>query len=309
MQRTLQQSAAELKAILDNAHEAFVAIDQSGAIVEWNPQAEALFGWPREQVLGQMLENTIVPPEHRTAHRVGLQRYLQTGDGPVINQRLELTAQKRDGSIIPVEFAIGHVAREQGHLFIAFMQDISSRKAVQQLLEAQALEDALTGLPNRRSFLRSLPEAMARARRSGLPMALMFLDLDGFKGVNDTHGHDNGDLVLREFAARIASQLRVTDTVARLAGDEFTVILEGLQNGAPDAEHVGRKILALAQQPFALSDVEVQLSSSIGIALHFPGDDVDAETLLRRADHAMYNAKNAGKNQLAMAPLTPHPDA
>ena len=301
IQRTLQQSEAELKAILTNAHEAFIAIDHSGCLVEWNAQAEVLFGWSRDEVLGRRLEETIIPPEHRDAHRRGLEHYLRTGEGSVINQRLELTAQKRDGSIIPVEFSIGHVAREQGHLFIAFMQDISARKALQQLLESQALEDTLTGLPNRRSFLRTLPEAMARARRNGQPLAVMFLDLDGFKGVNDTHGHDNGDLVLREFARRIAGQLRVTDTVARLAGDEFTVILEGLQNGGSDAEQVGRKILAAAREPFALTDCDVTLSSSIGIALHQPRDDGSADMLLRRADEAMYIAKHSGKNQLHLA--------
>lgn len=301
MQRTLQQSDAEQKAILHNAREAFVAIDHHGCIVEWNPQAETLFGWSREQALGQRLEQTIIPAQYRTAHSRGLAEYLRSGHGPMLNQRLELSAQKRNGDIFPVEFSIGHVAREQGHLFIAFIQDISVRKAMQNMLESQVFEDTLTGLSNRRAFLKTLPEAMGRARRSGTVMALMFLDLDGFKAVNDTHGHDSGDEVLREFARRIVNSVRSTDSVARLAGDEFTVILEGLQQPEADASQLGQKILAAAQQPFVLEQASVTLSSSIGIALFHPTSTLSANMLLQQADQAMYAAKRAGKNQWQLA--------
>lgn len=301
MQRTLQQSEAELKAILHNAHEAFVAIDHSGCIVEWNPQAEALFGWPREQALGQQLEQTIIPQQYRASHNRGLAEFLRSGHGPMLNQRLELSAQKRNGDIFPVEFSIGHVAREQGHLFIAFMQDISVRKAMQHLLESQVFEDTLTRLPNRRAFLKTLPEAMARARRSNSAMAVMFLDLDGFKAVNDLYGHDSGDEVLREFARRIVNSVRSTDSVARLAGDEFTVILEGLQQPEADAAQLGQKILLAAQRPFELAQASVTLSSSIGIALFHPDATFSADLLLQQADQAMYAAKRAGKNQWRLA--------
>ncbi|WP_051109890.1 sensor domain-containing diguanylate cyclase [Massilia niastensis] len=167
-------------------------------------------------------------------------------------------------------------------------------------LQALLLRDVLTGLPNRRALLGALPEAMGRARRVGRPAALLFIDMDGFKAVNDTYGHEEGDELLRQFGARLAHALRKTDMVARLAGDEFVVVLEMLTDGL-DAEDTARKLLERIQEPFALRTTEVTVGASIGVALHRPDEAPDLDGWLARADHAMYAAKRAGKNQVALA--------
>jgi diguanylate cyclase (GGDEF)-like protein len=167
-------------------------------------------------------------------------------------------------------------------------------------LQALLLRDVLTGLPNRRALLEALPEAMRRARRVGRPCALLFLDVDGFKAVNDGHGHEEGDELLRQFGARLLLGVRKTDMVARLAGDEFVVVLEMLSDAA-HAEETARKLLEHLAEPFLLRSASVTVGASIGIALHRPDDPFDIDGWLARADHAMYAVKRTGKNGIALA--------
>jgi diguanylate cyclase (GGDEF)-like protein len=170
-------------------------------------------------------------------------------------------------------------------------------------LHAMAMHDTLTGLPNRRALLHALPQALRRAARLRRSCAVLFLDLDGFKAVNDTFGHDEGDELLRQVGARIVASVRKTDLVARLAGDEFVVILEMLPSPV-DAEAAAHKILPHLQLPFALSRNIVTVGASLGVAVFLPDDTPDMAALLARADQAMYDAKAAGKNRIALAPLT-----
>ncbi len=167
-------------------------------------------------------------------------------------------------------------------------------------LQALLLRDVLTGLPNRRALLEALPEAMSRARRVGRPCALLFLDMDGFKAVNDSHGHEEGDELLRQFGERLALGVRKTDMVARLAGDEFVVVLEMLSDAA-HAEDTARKLLERLKEPFLLRSATVRVGASIGVALHRPEDPLDVDAWLARADHAMYAVKRTGKNGVALA--------
>jgi len=167
-------------------------------------------------------------------------------------------------------------------------------------LQALLLHDALTGLPNRRALMQTLPDAMHRAVRAGKPCALLFLDMDGFKNVNDTHGHEEGDELLRQFGARLFDAVRKTDLVARLAGDEFVVVLEGLAD-AQDAHEKANSLLEVLRQPYALRRASVTIGASIGVALHRPGEAHDLDAWLARADSAMYAAKRGGKNTVALA--------
>jgi len=171
-------------------------------------------------------------------------------------------------------------------------------------LQALLMRDVLTGLPNRRAIMQLVPEALDRAARSKRPCAVLFLDLDGFKGINDSHGHEEGDELLRQFGGRIQEAVRKTDTVARLAGDEFVVVLE-LLTDAPDAADKARQLIGVLQQPYQLSRATVHVSASIGVALHQPDDPRDLTALLARADAAMYNAKREGKNRVVIAPAAP----
>lgn len=173
-------------------------------------------------------------------------------------------------------------------------------------LHSLLMRDMLTGLPNRRALMQALPEAMARAERLGRPCAVLFLDMDGFKLVNDTHGHEEGDELLRQFGARILSSIRKTDMAARLAGDEFVVILELLSDEA-DAASKADFLLGQLCRPFSLNSDSVQVGASIGVALQLPHEAQDPARLLARADQAMYEAKRTGKSRIAMAPADAEP--
>ncbi|MFA9218198.1 MAG: diguanylate cyclase domain-containing protein [Sphingomonadaceae bacterium] len=299
-QMLLQERAAELRAILDNAHDAFIALDPGGVVLDWNRQAERLLGWSRKEVIGQKLAAMILPPLLRRAYERDM-RQLAEHAGPsaaVLNRRVEVSLTTREGKEFPVEVSMAYVPRSSGHLFIAFLHDISERKRLFASMEAMALRDALTGLPNRRALMQALPEAMQRAKRLRQPCAVLFLDLDRFKQVNDRYGHDEGDELLRQFAARVRDTVRKTDTVGRLAGDEFVVILEMLGSEA-SARDTADKLDPVLRQPFVLKTVTVSLSASIGLAIHQPDDPDDIELLLGRADRAMYTDKQDKRQQRA----------
>lgn len=526
-----------LRAVLEHAGDAFVSIDAAGAITEWNKEAEETFGWPRAHVLGLRLDQVLIPAEHREAHNHGFARFLGSGMGPVIGQRIEVMALHRTGRLIPVELSVSALKEGGQWIAHAFLRDISERKASEEKLAAserhlrdimnnmpaeiavmdelgrfvsvnthrartlglperallgtsareflndeerrvieprvrQALQgasvqfettrerggtrhllhyfipdkgatgdvcgvyemtlditdrkeaeqllaanqaqlraitnnlpvliayldtqgiyrfcnatfeqwfarpiadivhrpleallvdeawtrklksalngerveftmqlhhgathrhvmalyipdlgasgevngvhaltfdvtqskvyeqqllelarhDSLTGLPNRRYFEEKLDEAMARARRSGRAMALLYLDLDRFKHINDTRGHGVGDDLLKGFAQRLVGAVRATDAVCRLAGDEFTVILEGLQQ-PEEATLVAHKIERTMDEPIAVQDGVVQTSTSIGVAV-FDGGAGTGSALLDKADQALYTAKRAGR--------------
>jgi diguanylate cyclase (GGDEF)-like protein len=183
------------------------------------------------------------------------------------------------------------------HMNAQLEDTVAARTAeLQELL----MRDVLTGLPNRRALMRALPDAMERAARLGTPCAVMFLDMDGFKAINDTRGHEEGDELLRQFGTRILNSIRETDMAARLAGDEFVVILDGV-NGQEEAENKARYVLAQLSRPYLLGSDSVQVGASIGLALQWPRQAQDPTRLLARADQAMYDAKRNGKNRVAVA--------
>ncbi len=183
------------------------------------------------------------------------------------------------------------------HMNAQLEETVAARTAeLQELL----MRDVLTGLPNRRALMQALPEVMTHAASLGRPCAVMFLDMDGFKAVNDTRGHAEGDKLLRQFGARILHNIRETDLAVRLAGDEFVVILD-IVNGLEEAEDKARFLLAQLGRPFLLGGASVQVGASIGLALHWPGQAQDPTRLLARADRAMYEAKRKGKNRVAIS--------
>lgn len=298
-EQVLRKREAELHMVIENANDAYVCIDQSGVITDWNRQAERTFGWSAQQAIGNRLDEMIIPPQMREAHRAGIKRYLNTGEHRVLNQRIELTAVRRDGVTLPVEVRICALSIDGKTIFSAFLHDISERKKAEAIREHEASHDTLTGLPNRRALFDLLPQAMARATRTQTFLALLFIDLDGFKQINDTQGHEAGDTVLRVVASRLHESIRQTDTPVRLGGDEFTVVVENLKIGS-DAQDVAQKILIAIQQPITLGATTANISASIGIALHSPDDTHTPDQLISRADAAMYGAKHAGKARICI---------
>jgi diguanylate cyclase len=299
-EQELRKREAELQMVLQNANDAYVCIDHNGVIRDWNQQAEQTFGWSSQEAIGRRLDEMIIPVTMREAHRAGLRHYLATGEHNVLNRRIELTAVRRDGTPLPVEVRVSPLSIDGKTIFSAFLHDITERKQVEAIREHEATHDPLTGLLNRRGMFDLLSQAIARVKRTRASLALLFIDLDGFKQINDTHGHEAGDAVLREVAARLQASIRQTDTAARLGGDEFTVILENIKHGIPDANMLAQKILETLQHPIQLDSVTATISASIGISMHHPDDERSADQLVNAADSAMYTAKHAGKNQVCV---------
>lgn len=290
-----REAEARLRATIDNALDAVVQMNAEGIITGWNEQAINIFGWPRKDAVGQLLHELIIPLRYREDHVRGMQRYLLTGTKHILNSRIEITGLHRKGHEFPVELSITTIDVEGRHEFSAFIRDITNKKESEEIIWKQANFDKVTNLPNRHMFHDRLDQEIKKAHRAGLQMALLFIDLDRFKEVNDTLGHDMGDILLMETSRRINSCIRESDTVSRLGGDEFTVILSEVDE-TRDVERVAQSILKILAEPFQLGDEMAYISASIGITF-YPDDADSVEDLLKNADQAMYVAKNLGRNQ------------
>ena len=208
--------------------------------------------------------------------------------------KVESTETRKDGQLYTVEEILTPLLSEKGHVsnIVAILQDITSRKEAEAKIIHRVFHDPLTDLPNRVMFQDRLEQALAQARRHQRLLAVLFIDLDNFKQINDEFGHRAGDQLLKTVAGQLSRCVRATDTVARLSGDEFTVILQDLEQST-DAQHVAQKILDCIVEPIEIDEHVLCARTSIGIAL-FPNDAVDPEDLLRQADRAMYKAKELG---------------
>ncbi|WP_462380031.1 sensor domain-containing diguanylate cyclase [Pseudomonas sp. Marseille-QA0892] len=297
-EQALRDREAELASIIENANDAYISLDEQGLVRAWNRVAEETFGWSAREAIGKALDQLIIPAEMGGAHRSGMARFLATGQAKVLDQRLELPAVRKDGTSLVVEVRIRALKIGERTQFSAFLHDISDRKAAEALREQEARHDALTGLPNRRALSELLPLALARADRNQSPLGVVFIDLDGFKTVNDSFGHEAGDELLRVIATRLCEGSRACDMVSRLAGDEFTVVLEGLHNGLADARTVASKLLARIAEPVELAWGTANVHASMGIAVYTPGSATNATELIREADSWMYKAKRAGKGTI-----------
>jgi len=283
-----------INAIIETSHDGFIGMDAKGLITHWNAQAESIFGWTRSEAIGQKLGDLIVPPDQRDAHDRGLAHYLATGEGNVLNRRVNLMAQRRSGEQFPVEMTLSAYTEHNQPFFFAFLHDAQERHETESVLLELTRTDPLTSLPNRRFLYERLEETMTRVRRTKRPMAVMFMDIDHFKSVNDRLGHDIGDLVLVEFGSRLRRTVREVDFVARLGGDEFMVILEE-QAGQDSVSIIARKIIDSMGPNFTIKNHSIPITTSIGVAL-YEGQEMALDELIRQADQAMYQAKRSGRN-------------
>jgi diguanylate cyclase (GGDEF)-like protein/PAS domain S-box-containing protein len=291
-QAGLQRQLDFTAAIADNLGEGIIALDCEQRITRLNPAAAALLGWQERDLLDQPVWQVLTRDEaagrRLPASLARLDGLLRAEQPFRIDDAL---FTRRDGLPLAVDYSASPIVSggERQGTVIAF-HDITERKQQTAALEHQALHDALTGLPNRVLLQDRLDQAVRAATRAGEPLALLVMDLDGFKEVNDTLGHQAGDALLQQVAIRLAGVLRDSDTVARLGGDEFAVLLPGV--GASGARLTARKLLRAIEKTAAVDDHAIDVGASLGIAL-FPehGDEPDA--LLRRADVAMYVAKRS----------------
>lgn len=277
--------------VFDNANEAAMVINNDFEIISINPAFTAITGYTKEEVFKRN-PNILSSGQHDSDFYRKLYADLNKKgrwEGEIWNRR-------KDGQIFPEWLSISVITDLYGnpYRYVCVFKDNTQYKNDQFMIQKQATHDALTDLPNRVLFSDRLEQAMLHSRRSGNEMAVLFIDLDGFKDVNDTLGHHAGDLLLKEVALRLQSSIRETDTVARLGGDEFAIILLDVKT-QEDIKITLFKILNIVKGPFVLLEDRAYVTASIGVTL-YPNDGASAEDLLMNADQAMYSAKKMGKN-------------
>ncbi|MBA6326893.1 EAL domain-containing protein [Colwellia sp. MB02u-6] len=434
---TVNEDTERLHAMMNTSQDALIQMNAKGDIVGWSAQAQNVFGWTNKQAVGQALANLIIPIPLRAAHKKGLEHFMATGEGPILNKIIEVEALHQDGHNLPIELTISFIKLADGFEFNALVRDISQRKQAQKALiianeklafqnkeidkraneltlaasvfthalegivitdaknrvidvnkkftditgysreevigqapgffqadrhppefynamwqiinttgqwageilslckngekyvagitisavkddvgkvshyvalfsditlqrdhqcqlEEMAHFDALTKLPNRALFADRLNQAMRQCQRHHNSLAVIFMDLDNFKDINDTYGHAIGDELLIIVSGRMSGTLREVDTLARIGGDEFVAVLSDLVN-TEDYKMALKRLLLAASKPITVGDVVLKVSVSMGVVI-YPQDDADADILIRHADQAMYIAKKAGKN-------------
>lgn len=291
----LHDSEHKLREITASLGFGVYALDADGRLIFFNPAAEALLGWNEQEALGKdahqlfhhhKIDGTPYPAAECPVHQ-------SIARGVSIHLKQDWLIQ-RDGTPLAVEFFSTPLFRSGKPAgAVAAFQDVSSRLLAENRIQRQATLDGLTGLVNRRMFMDRLNQAIYLAHRNQRQLVLLMLDLDGFKPINDNHGHVGGDQLLRQVARRLSLQVRQSDTVARLGGDEFAILL--LESDAEAGQIMSRKILDAVAQPFSVNKTECHVGVSIGMAI-YPQDASRANTLLIAADTALYASKAAGKH-------------
>lgn len=292
----LEKSQHQLQSIIHNVMDGIITLDEAGRIQGFNPAAEKIFGYTQQAVQGRDIGLLAVElaqdaAQPGTPRRALLERLGQRG--------VEMQGRRHDGTAFPMDLSLSEMHLGGVRYFIGIVRDITERKQAEAKIAHLAHHDFLTGLPNRAHFSEILTHAIALSGRNHGKLAVMFIDLDGFKKINDTLGHEAGDLLLRGVAQRLQESVRQSDVVARIGGDEFILLLENIGD-AENAAAVAQKIIAHLATPFDLNGTPGRVGASIGIAL-YPQHGESAEALLRRADEAMYQSKQSGKNTYRFA--------
>ena len=293
-ERSEMQTLRE-KLVLSVAPDGVLWVDQEGQILQANPAMEALTGYRATELVGQNV-SLFLPAHLRDHHAEAMQGYFVKPHARAMGL-MDLKLMRRDGSMLPVDISLGHWQSRTAHYAIAYVRDLTERKKFEESLRHKATHDELTGLPNRWLFNFELEQGLLRAGRSGQSVAVVVLDLDHFKSINDSFGHAMGDALLVQVAARMRGVLRQNDLLARLGGDEFALLLTDLSE-ADVATRVVAKLQAVLQASYRLGEQDVHSGGSMGLA-YYPGDARDGGTLLRYADMAMYQAKQTGRGSYA----------
>ncbi len=294
----LDEAAQHTLTILDNMLDGVITISRHGQIETFNKAASGIFGYAADEVLGRNV-GILTPDAYIGERDPQLPLFSSEGTNYLVGKPREMMGKRKDGSVFPVSLSISKIARVGRPTFVAVVRDITERRQQEEEIQRLAFFDPLTQLPNRRLLMDRLKRAQTNSARTEQHGALMFLDLDNFKLLNDSMGHDMGDALLQQVASRLKTCVREGDTVARLGGDEFVMLLESLgqttQDSAAHAEAVAHKVLGVLGQAYRLRGHHHESTPSIGIVL-FMGGDESTDELLKKADVAMYRAKAAGRN-------------
>ncbi|MDH3659843.1 MAG: EAL domain-containing protein [Alphaproteobacteria bacterium] len=298
----LEIGRTKLRAIMNSVVDGILTINADGRIESCNLAAAEMFGYRDDDMHGSLLDELV--PEVAAIDPTGILSVRGLATMPN-DHAVEVTGKRQDGSAFPIELSVTESDLQDNHAFIATIRDVTTRKANEEMIRYQATHDALTDLPNRSVFDTNLEDCLEMAARTGERLAVLFLDLDRFKMVNDTLGHSVGDALLVELGKRLRGSLRESDIVARMGGDEFILVLRNL-SCRDDATLKANRILDAIQPPFVLEGHELHVTASIGISM-FPDDGKTSEHLLKMADLALYRAKDEGRNRAQLC--TPTMDA
>ncbi|MCU7905858.1 MAG: EAL domain-containing protein [Candidatus Thiodiazotropha sp. (ex Epidulcina cf. delphinae)] len=295
------------RAVSQSAFDAIISADDNGAILSWNSGAERIFGYRYDEIIGGSIAK-VMPYRYRSGHALAMQRMASGNDSAIIGSTMELAGLHKNGKEFPIELSLGSWTQDEQRFFSAVIRDITDRRKTEKSLN-QALDklrdkeiklhhlahhDPLTNLPNRLLFIDRLNQSIRKAKRAGTKLALLFIDLDRFKQINDSLGHPVGDGLLKAVASRLVKMIRENDTVSRLGGDEFTIILDAIRNSA-DAGLVAQNLIQAFETPVVVDGHQLYITVSVGISL-CPQDSMIAEALIQNADTAMYRAKDEGRN-------------
>lgn len=284
------------KNILEAADIAVIATDETGTILQVNKGAYKLFGYSDNELQGLSV-NALLPPHFRAFHDQAIKSFILSNQNEIrMGKRGEITGYKKDGTFFPAEASISKFKTEDNRwVLVATLMDISARKLAEDELTWRATHDPLTTLPNRALIKERLINALERSRRSGQNIGILFVDLDQFKRINDTYGHEAGDQLLIKVAQTLSEHIRPGDTVARLGGDEFVILCENI-NSESSLTQLAERINGALRMPLIFEDREIISTASIGLTLG-NGATHKADDLLRESDMAMYASKQQGRDR------------
>lgn len=291
IQRTLSD-------VLGSIIEAIILIDSHGRIISFNTAAENIFGYKASEVVGRNV-NMLMPSPTRERHDEYMLKYLATRVSSVVGTKRRVEGVRKNGELFPATLGVTNLVTPEGEIFVGVVRDIGAEETMQRRIEHMAWFDSLTNLPNRAHLYQRLEELIQKSVAAQTGFSLLFLDLDGFKPINDQHGHRVGDEVLRIVGERLRSVLPKRDLLARLGGDEFVVMADG----AAKPEHglqIAERLLTMLARDIVVDEIRCNVSASIGVAV-FPAQGADSESLVRAADMAMYAAKQAGGRRAMLA--------
>lgn len=297
--KELAEQEELLRTITDAAQDAVILLNSKGLIIYWNIAAEKMFGHLKTEIIGKNFHHLFAPRRYAGKYEKGFQYFEATGAGAKVGATRRLNAMHADGKEFPVDISLASVQLHGEWAAVGIVRDMTEKVKAEKKIKKLAFYDPLTTLPNRRLLLERCFKAIVKSKRTKKYGALLFIDLDNFKGLNDTKGHDMGDLLLVEVAKRLRKNIRKGDTAARMGGDEFVIILEELdmkkEKALSQMNGVAEKIRTVLNESYHLKGYEHHLSPSIGVCI-FYGATYTTEELLMNADKAMYEAKRAGRN-------------
>ncbi|MGM0611617.1 MAG: sensor domain-containing diguanylate cyclase [Thermodesulfobacteriota bacterium] len=294
-EEALRESETRLRGIMESTPDAIIMMDHGGAISFWNPAAEEILGYRAKEAIGQNLHELLAPERYHKAFQAAFPEFLKAGRGNAVGKTVELSALHKSGYEIMVALTLSAVSVQERWHAVGVLRDVTEQKKMEEELTLLATTDNLTGLFNRRVFMEKLARETARCQRYNKTAAVMILDLDHFKSINDTYGHAGGDSVLRQFASLLTETIRETDVAGRVGGEEFAVLLP--EATVHEAASLAQRILHCVRKSFVATDAgKIRFTTSIGFA-QLQADDTHTDQLLARADTALYRAKANGRDR------------